>query len=113
MKKINVIITASLLFLFASCGTDTKEQDETVGQHVDTAIHDVKTKTQETKEDMKDAGSDAKASMKEGANDAKEGVKGAANDVKEGVNDAYHDTKKAAEKVDEKAKDIKDDLKKK
>lgn len=107
MKKyISLLFAASFLTL-ASCGSssDNNEPDQTAGQRLDTTIHDVKETSEEGKQDIKNA-----------ASDTKDAVKDAAHDVKEGVSDAYQDTKdavkKGAKKVDEKAKEVKEDMKK-
>ncbi|KAA5534689.1 hypothetical protein F0919_08730 [Taibaiella lutea] len=107
MKKyILLFVTASFLIL-TSCGSssDTNEQERTPGQNLDTAIHDVKQASDQGKQDIKNA-----------ASDTKDAVQDVAHDVKEGVSDAYHDTreavKKGAKKVDEKATEVKEDMKK-
>jgi gas vesicle protein len=107
MKKYTFLWIAASFLMVVSCGSssDNNEPDQTAGQKLDTAIHDVKETSEQGKQDIKNA-----------ASDTKDAVKDAANDVKEGVNDAYHDTKdavkKGAKKVDEKAKEMKEDVKK-
>lgn len=108
MKFTFPLIAAGLFLCLSSCGNssdnDVDMQEPTAGQRLDTAIHDVKETSEEGKQDIK-----------ENTGEAKDAVKDAANDVKEGVSDAYHDTKdavkKGAKKVDEKAKEVKEDMK--
>lgn len=109
MKFTFPMIAAGLLLCLNSCSDSSEnnvdvQQEPTAGQRLDTAIHDVRETSEEGRQDMK-----------ENTAEAKDGVKEAANDVKEGVNNAYHDTKdavkKGAKKVDEKAKEVKQDIK--
>jgi len=107
MKKYTFLLVAASFLTFASCdpSSDANERDQTAGQKLDTAIHDIKETSEQGKQDIKNAASDTKDALKD-----------AAHDVKEGATNAYQDTrdavKKGAKKVDEKAKDVKEDMQK-
>jgi ABC-type transporter lipoprotein component MlaA len=108
MKKMFLFATVCCLILMASCGSpeyDSNPKNPSVGQRVDTTLQDIKTSSETAADNLRDAADTTKSDLKQ-----------AAQDVKNDMREAYHKTKKVArkgaEKVEEKTKEIDEDLKK-